>query len=223
MAGSFFYFYPMQITLKNLIPKPIEDSYDPSSAIWNGPELSLKDNNYLVYSESGRGKTTLLSIFYGIRKDYSGNVWMDDKNIRDYRTQDWIDIRQRKIAMVFQGLALFDTLSVGENLMLKNRLTDYANEQNIRLLLEKLHVEHFWNKKVGQISFGQKQRVAIVRSLLQPFECILLDEAFSHLDLEMAEQANSVILEEVEKRNAFAIYTSLGERNMNDNFIKLNL
>ena len=193
------------------------DMPDLDSHIWLNPSRTfLPHRKYLIYSQSGKGKSSLLSIIYGQRKDYNGEVEIDGTNIREYSRNDWVNIRRNKISMVFQGLSLFDNLTVQENILLKNKLTDYASESEILLWLDSLEIKTLYLKRVGEISFGQKQRVALVRALCQPFQLLMLDEPFSHIDSDNKDKADALINDAVLKQNATLILSSLNCDQNND-------
>lgn len=214
--GSFLILY-MEITIKNLIPNPLLDFPEINSEVWLNPSLRLTSNNkYLVYSQSGKGKTSLLSIIYGLRHDYKGEVIFDGDNIRNYDRENWADLRRNKISMVFQGLQLFDKLTVEENILLKNKLTDYSSETDILYWMDTLEIKSLYRKKVGEISFGQKQRVAIVRALCQPFDLLLLDEPFSHIDSLNREKALALVFSIAESQGSMLILSSLSDEYRQD-------
>jgi ABC-type lipoprotein export system ATPase subunit len=104
-------------------------------------------------------------------------------------------------------------LTVAENLLLKNQLTDYKTEQEIKSMLDQLEIGHKWNDSCGLLSMGQQQRVAIVRSLCQPFNWLILDEPFSHLDEQNSIRSLSMIDAECTKQNAGFVLTSLDDDN----------
>ncbi len=170
------------------------------SAIWNAERIIFEQGkSYLVEAPSGKGKTTLLSTLYGIRRDYRGTVALDGQDIRELKINDWPRIRQKRISYIFQGLELFDDLTARENILLKNSLTRQLPEKEIESMAEMTGIAPFLDRKAGLLSFGQKQRVAIIRALCQPFEFLLADECFSHID-----QANSL--------NAFELLTTVCSR-----------
>lgn len=200
----------MEIIVNNLIPRPLVDFSELNSEIWLKPSIRFSSKTkYLIYSASGKGKTSLLSIIYGNREDYNGEVYIGEENIRDFNLSKWINLRRNKISMVFQGLKLFDKLTVEENILLKNKITDFATEQEILLWMEALDIRSLYKKRVGEISFGQQQRVAIVRALCQPFELLLLDEPFSHIDSENRKRALSLIHKAADIQGAMIIISSL--------------
>src|SRR6185295_14901973 len=129
---------------------------------------------------SGTGKSTLIAYLYGIRKDFSGTIrFGNDSSIS---LKQWSELRNKKIAVVFQDLRLFPQLTAMENIQLKNSFSKSKTEEEIIQLAAKLGIDHKLKSKCGNLSLGQQQRVAIIRSLCQPFEFLLLDEPFSHLD-----------------------------------------
>jgi ABC-type lipoprotein export system ATPase subunit len=95
---------------------------------------------------------------------------------------EWCDVRSRHIAYLPQELRLFPELTALENIQLKNRLSGFKSDKEIVDLFEKLGIPDKVNSLVAKLSIGQQQRVAIIRTLCQPCDFILLDEPVSHLD-----------------------------------------
>ena len=80
----------MNISLKHLIPHPVKEIPHENSKIWEAESVLLEPGKkYLFTAPSGKGKTTLLAILYGIRKDYEGQVNFDSHDIRDYNDRKW--------------------------------------------------------------------------------------------------------------------------------------
>lgn len=209
----------MIIDFQGLIPFPLKEANYEVSEVW-GRDISFKTGNtYLVSAESGKGKTTLLHCIYGLRKDYDGIVSIDGKSLSTISQSELLKLRKNQISIVPQGLFLFDELSYFENIKLKNRLTNFKTEKQIEEMSAKLGMLKFYNQKAQTLSYGQKQRAAIVRALCQSFDFILLDEPFSHLDDKNAILCWELITEEVAKQNAGIILTSLGN-NYSINFDK---
>ena len=134
----------------------------------------------------------------------------DGKDILSYTEPEWTQLRRKKISIVFQGLRLFPELTALENIQLKNQLTAHKTEAEILAYMKRLDVDQLAHKQAETLSYGQQQRVAIVRALCQPFELLLLDEPFSHIDDVQIANATSLILEEVSQRNATLVIASLG-------------
>ncbi|MDD2636471.1 MAG: ATP-binding cassette domain-containing protein [Bacteroidales bacterium] len=209
----------MEIRFSNIIPVPIPDKDIKQSEVWNRDICFNSGEKILIYAESGKGKTTLVNIIFGNRKDYSGDVFLDGISVSKMKYDDISTLRREKLSIVPQGLALFDELSMIENIRIKNRILQFKTENEIKKMIKLLGLEGFEERKAAKMSFGQKQRISIIRALCQPFEFILLDEAFSHLDVGNTEIALNLINSEAKKQKAGVILTSLSS-NFNDELIK---
>lgn len=200
------------ITLSNVIPIPLKEQNIGSSEVWK-TELQIPDKQKIFLSApSGKGKTTFQLMLYGIRKDYEGIVKMNGEDISTFDLNKWSDIRQNKLSIIFQDLRLFPDLTALENLELKNNLTNHKTKEQILQMAESLGVADFLKKKAGILSYGQRQRMAIIRAMCQPFELLLMDEPFSHLDKANIEKACELINSETKQNGAGYIIASLGDR-----------
>jgi ABC-type lipoprotein export system ATPase subunit len=199
------------ITLNGLHPSSISNT-DPASVFepWFNDIRFDKGTNCLITAPSGHGKSSLFAFIFGERNDYSGNISFDSRNIASLKQNEWRNIRRRSLSCVFQGLRLFSDLTVRENIELKNKITGHKSPDEIESLTVKAGIENKINEKVGRLSFGQQQRVATIRALCQPFDFILLDEPFSHLDEKNIEIMSDLISAETERQNAGLILCSLG-------------
>ena len=212
----------MEIRFSKIIPIPIPESNIANSEVWNRDLIFKQKNNYLIYADSGKGKTTFVNIILGLRKDYTGNVYIDEKNISNFSINQFSKLRKNHLSIVPQGRQLFSELTVLENINIKNRIQNFKTPKQISEMIYKLGLNGFENKKTAKISFGQKQRVAIIRALCQRFDYILLDEPFSHLDTKNSEIAWDLIKTETEEQNASIIITSL-KNDFETNIIKLRM
>ena len=176
----------MKIELQNVIPFPIRELNYANSDIWDKNLQFENGKKYLVKAPSGTGKTTLLSLIYGIRNDYDGNCLLDGKKVKNINIKEFRNIRINNLSFVFQGLKLFPELNGYENIEIKNRITNHRTKDEIYHYAEILGVKQLLERKAEILSFGQQQRLAIIRSLCQPFDFLLLDEPFSHLDTDNA-------------------------------------
>ncbi len=200
----------MQIELQQLLPEPLTEIAPKVSGIWQ-QNIVLQPSQWTqLVAPSGRGKSTLLNIIYGNRTDYQGQVIFDGKSTSDYKADDWAALRREKLSVVFQDLRLFTNLTGWDNLLLKQQLTDTVTKQQITDMATKLGVLRLLDKTCGNLSYGERQRVAIIRSLLQPFEYLLLDEPFSHLDENNRQIAADLIKEACQQRNAGLLIAGLG-------------
>lgn len=193
------------IKLINILPNYIELFEVEKSEIFLQNVYFEATKAYLIKAESGKGKSSLLNIIYSINKEYQGKVIYEDNSI----TNDNIYIT--KFSYVFQDLKLFNELSLIENLNLKNQLTNHKTESEILNLIEKFGLLNKKDALIKTLSLGQKQRVAILRAMCQPYQVLLLDEPFSHLDKTNIEIASKIIAEDVLKNKASLIMVSLGE------------
>jgi putative ABC transport system ATP-binding protein len=214
----------MIFRFEKMIPLPLLEQDTAGSQVWEADSLLLEQGrSYVVEAASGRGKTSLLSVMYGIRRDYRGTVFLDQSNIANYGWKDWSALRKKRLSFIFQGLELFDDLTALENIQLKNNITGHVNPQRIGELARALGMEPYLHRKAGILSFGQQQRVAIIRALVQPFDFLLADECFSHMDKENTLKAYQLIRQECAERKAGLVLTSLNETDLPGIDVKLNL
>ena len=182
------------------------------SDIWQKNVCFERGHHYLIEADSGKGKSTFCSYILGYRHDYSGQVLFDDRNARSYGISEWSELRQRHVSCLFQELRLFPELTAFENVEIKNKLTHHKNRQQIEGWFERLGIADKLTAKVGRMSFGQQQRVALMRCLVQPFDFLLADEPISHLDDRNAETMAALVQEEADCQGASIIVTSIGKR-----------
>ena len=160
-----------------------QDGHNPSpSAVWQQEVRFEQGTNYLVVADSGRGKSTLCSYITGCRNDYTGTIKFDDTDVRSLTRSQWLHIRRNTISCLYQDLQLFPELTAMENVEIKNRLTSHVDTKTITSWFEELGIADKQHVAVRLLSFGQQQRVALIRSLCQPFSFLLADEPVSHLD-----------------------------------------
>ena len=205
------------IELKKVIPIPLlENGLNPHSDVFNTEGVFFeKGKNYLLSAPSGKGKSTFIHAVYGLRNDYEGEIYFDNKNVRTHLIGDWATIRQKKCAIVFQDLRLFLHLTARENIELKRQLTTEKTTPSVSDLenwSKRLGIADYLDKTCATLSYGQRQRVAIIRALAQPFDYLLLDEPFSHLDTENVKIATEIIKEACTQQNAGLILVSLGDK-----------
>lgn len=204
-----------KIELKQLLPevfKGMEDSKRiRSSQIWEVPSFVLnKGCKVCIQAESGCGKSSLLSFIFGNRDDYSGHILFDGNDIRQFKIKAWCDIRTSNIALLPQEMRLFPELTVIQNINLKNDKTHHKSIKEIEGMLERLGIAEKKDVPVKNISIGQQQRVALIRTLCQPFDFIFLDEPVSHLDDTNNRIVAEIVEEESAMQSAGIVSTSVG-------------
>ena len=175
-----------KIGLRQVLPDVFADNPPVGSEIWRRDVTFDKGRVYLVEAASGSGKSSFCGYLYGYRRDYSGTILFDDRDIRE--------------------------LSAVDNVRLKNNLTGRRSEAEIAWLFEALGIAEKRETSVSKLSFGQQQRVAFIRMLCQPADFMLLDEPMSHLDERNAAVMAGILLEEVRTNGTGVIVTSVGKR-----------
>lgn len=200
-----------KIVFHNTVPKIFSNERDLQSDVWLQDFSFEKGQYYLVEANSGTGKSSLCSYIYGYRDDYSGKIHFDDTDIRKLKTKQWDNIRCTNISLLFQELCLFPELTALENVQLKNNLTRYKENNQIDEMFHMLGISNKKHSLVGKMSWGQQQRVALIRCLCQPFDFLILDEPISHLDDENASIAAVLLQREAWQQGAAIIATSIGK------------
>lgn len=200
-----------KIELKNTLPEVFATRDDIKSDVWHHEVSFERGELYLVEAGSGTGKSSLCSYIFGYRKDYQGIICFDDNNICNYKVKDWVDIRKKTLSHLFQELRLFPELSAYENVAIKNNLTGFKTRKQIVQWFEALGIADKWDAKVGRMSFGQQQRVAMIRALVQPFDFLFADEPISHLDDINSSIMADIMMTEAREQGAGVIVTSIGK------------
>ncbi len=207
------------IRLSTVIPQVFARQLPLDSEVWNQQVTFEKGHLYLVEADSGKGKSTFCSYIVGYRNDYSGSMHFDDADTGNFHVKDWVRIRQTHISLLFQELRLFPELTAFENIQIKNKLTRCKSDRQIKAWLDQLGIADKLDEKIARMSFGQQQRVAMIRALVQPFDFLLVDEPISHLDETNSQLMGEVMMAEVKAQGAGVIVTSIGKR-MNLNYEK---
>lgn len=162
------------IQLKNITKKYSEQ------IILNNLSLQLTDNSkiYALIGKSGSGKTTLFNLLMGFDVDFTGEYKLFGENIQNFTNNQWAEIREHEMRVVFQDYKLLENLTVYDNLYLSG---SYTNEKILEVL-EDLDIDHLKNHLISELSGGQKQRVAIARAVISEPKILLLDEPTGNLD-----------------------------------------
>jgi putative ABC transport system ATP-binding protein len=199
----------MKLIIQELLPVYFPESRKQSSEIW-GKNLTFESGEMIkIVAPSGSGKTSLMHFLYGIRRDYSGEILYDSLSNRNFTAEHLAVQRKDSVSIVLQDMRLLPEQSVLQNLEIKRQLNPYHAKEKIAEMAERLGIGSKLNSLVKTCSYGEQQRVAIIRSLLQPFHFLLLDEPFSHLDNNNSLLAMNLILEEAKARNSAIIFADL--------------
>ena len=208
------------IKLNSAVPEIFASREDLRSEIWHSDVEFERGKVYLIHAESGTGKSSMCSYLYGSRGDYRGDILFDNEDVRKFSTRDWCRIRQREISILFQDLRIFGELTAMENVLIKNRMHNTQTKETILGWFEQLGIPDKVNSRMDRMSYGQQQRVALIRSLCQPFSFILLDEPISHLDDRNSDIMRDIVLAEAKRQEAAVIVTSIG-KHMNIDYDKV--
>ena len=211
------------ITIEHALPRVFVSEKIPASDVWQTRLTLERGRQYLIEAASGGGKSSLCAYIFGARTDYEGKILFNGEDISQFSIDKWQEIRRRNIAYLPQELSLFPELTAWENIQLKNRLTSHASDAQIEQWMEQIGIAFRRDYPCGRMSIGQQQRVAIIRSICQPFDFILLDEPVSHLDEENNRIAARMISEEAARQGAAIVSTSVGNPLLIDNPIRLHL
>ncbi|MDE6854875.1 MAG: ATP-binding cassette domain-containing protein, partial [Muribaculaceae bacterium] len=171
-----------EITLDSLLPRVFAREELPYSEVWRRKVSFRRGGRYLVESASGGGKSSLAAFITGARRDYEGKLLFDSRDASTLSIADWQELRRSHIAYLPQELSLFSELSAIDNIMLKAEICGDTDMDRVESWMERLGITFRRDYPVGRLSIGQQQRVALIRSLCQPFDFLLLDEPVSHLD-----------------------------------------
>lgn len=146
--------------------------------------LKIKDGEFMVLvGPSGSGKTTMLKMINRLLEPTDGNIYMDDKRIKDYNQRDL----RLSTGYVLQQIALFPNLTVAENIAIFPEMKGWNKDkikQNTAELLEMvgLPAKEYAGRLPSMLSGGEQQRVGIVRAIIGEPRILLMDEPFSALD-----------------------------------------
>ena len=199
----------MQILLQEVIPTYFEKDQITGSEIWGKHITFNKGEHVHIVAPSGSGKTSLIHFIYGLRKDYTGNILYQNEDIHNFDLEKFSTFRQKNVSIIFQDLRLFPDQSVRDNIELKRQLSPYHPPQKIDEMAKHLGIANKLHRLAKTCSYGEQQRIAIIRSLMQPFDFLLLDEPFSNLDENNRRKAFELIYEECNRRNASMIFADL--------------
>ena len=210
-----------EIEFHNVCPDIFKRRGDMSgSDVWCRESVGFsRGKRYLIECASGTGKSSFCSYLVGMRNDFSGEILFDGRSSSDLSMKEWVSLRKNGISLMFQELRMFPELTAYENVEIRNVLSNARTKSKIGEWFERLGLGGRMDSLLGQMSFGQQQRVALMRALAGGFDFLLLDEPTSHLDDRNSAIMAELINEEAERNNAGVIVTSIG-RHMNMDYDK---
>jgi phospholipid/cholesterol/gamma-HCH transport system ATP-binding protein len=165
--------------------------------ILRGVDLDVAHGETLgIIGRSGGGKSVLLKHLVGLMQPDAGEIWIEDQNIIGLNERQLGAIRQ-KIGILFQGAALFDSMTVAENIAFPLREAGERDpkvlREKVREMLDVVELEGQEEKMPESLSGGMKKRVGLARSIIRRPKCVLYDEPTSGLDPVVADSINRLI------------------------------
>lgn len=165
--------------------------------ILRGVDLDvLRGETLAIIGRSGGGKSVLLKHLIGLMQPDKGEIWIDGQSIIGLGERQLASIRQ-KVGILFQGAALFDSMTVAENIAFPLREAGERDpdilREKIREMLEVIELEGQEEKMPVSLSGGMKKRVGLARSIIRRPSCVLYDEPTSGLDPVVADSINRLI------------------------------
>ena len=165
--------------------------------ILRGVNLQVSSGETLaIIGRSGGGKSVLLKHIVGLMQPDTGEIWIDGQNITGMNERELGAVRQ-KVGILFQGGALFDSMTVEDNITFPLREAGERDPKVLRTkvqeMLEVMEMEGEENKMPVSLSGGMKKRVGLARSIIRRPSCVLYDEPTSGLDPVVADSINRLI------------------------------
>lgn len=175
-----------------------------------------------IFGVAGSGKSTLLKLALGLIKPDAGHISVLDQEITQMREEDLFEVR-RKVGMVFQESALFDSLTVRNNvafrLMEEHDISDDEIEERVKEALRFVELEHTLDKFPSELSGGMRRRVAIARAIITQPEVILYDSPTGGLD---PVTSNTIIELIVKQRDVYKTSSLMVTHRLQDAFTMAN-
>lgn len=164
----------------------------------NFDEFSLSDINFslskgeyfMLLGESGTGKSVILECIAGIINQTSGHILLNGKDISNH------SIQKRKVGLVFQDYALFPNYNVYDNIAYPLKIRNHSKtkiKERINEHVELFEIKHLLNRSTETLSGGEKQRVALARTLTLNPDILLLDEPLSAIDISLKSELRSLL------------------------------
>ncbi|HDR8487952.1 TPA: ABC transporter ATP-binding protein [Bacillus cereus] len=172
-----------------------------------GINLSIHRGEFVtIVGASGSGKSTLLHILGGLDRPSSGNVFIGDENIYNYKDNELSIFRRRKVGFIFQFFNLIPVLNVQENIALPALLDEeQVDNHYLDEIIRTLGLNERRDHLPSELSGGQQQRVSIGRSLINKPDIILADEPTGNLDTKNTKEVLNLLKVTAKKYNQTVI------------------
>ena len=188
------------------------------------PDIDMSNTNQLlIIGQSGSGKTSLLNAIGGLQKPSAGKVWINETDIYQLSSKKLDFFRGRNIGFVFQQPHFITSLDVESNLKFAQYFVGKKDVMVIHKLLDQVGLLHRKKSRIHELSEGEKQRISIIRAVINSPSIILADEPTSALDDNSCEKILELINSIAVENNAKLIIVTHDQR-LKDKYIqKLNL
>ncbi|MDY0096964.1 MAG: ABC transporter ATP-binding protein [Candidatus Dojkabacteria bacterium] len=201
------------IDIKNL-KRIYQMSKEVSVEALRGVSFDIKEGEFVsVVGSSGSGKSTLLNILGGLDWEYSGHVFIDGTDIKEYNPNFY---RRHIVGTIFQQFYLIPSLSVEENILLPMKFTgskDIDVSKRLDYLLDMVDLKNRRKHLPKELSGGQAQRVAIARALIDTPKIVLADEPTGNLDSRTGESILN-LLKELNKTEGITVILVTHDKNI---------
>ena len=170
-----------------------------SHVVLDNVSLTVEENeNLVVFGQSGTGKSVLLKCMVRLLEPDSGEIYIEGNNVLHLNPKELNDVRKH-LGFLFQGAALYDSMSVRENLefpLIRHfNFTPKEREDKVKSVLEKVSLEEAIDKMPSELSGGMKKRIGLARSIISEPKLMLYDEPTTGLDPITSKEISSLILE----------------------------
>lgn len=190
-----------EVKLKN-----IAKSYDGKTMIVRDVSFEIHDTEFLVLvGPSGCGKSTILRMIAGLEEITAGDLYIDNKQV------NYLQPKDRDIAMVFQNYALYPHMTVYQNMAFGLKIKKVPKKEineRVRRAAEILEITELLDRRPGAMSGGQRQRVAIGRAIVRDPKVFLFDEPLSNLDAKLRVAMRVELQKLHQKLNATMVYVT---------------
>lgn len=197
----------LMIKLEN-VTKTYKMSKDNNVYALNNVSLNLPNKGLVfITGVSGSGKSTLLNVLGLLDKPNSGDIYIEGKNTKSFKTKQIDYYRNTYVGFIFQEYNLLSNLNVSKNVELALNLQHKKKAKvEVKEVLERVGLNGLEKRKINELSGGQKQRVAIARAIIKNPHIILADEPTGNLDTENSKQIFS-LLKEISKERLVVVVT----------------
>jgi phospholipid/cholesterol/gamma-HCH transport system ATP-binding protein len=178
--------------------KNLSKSFD-DLVVLDEVSINVKDGeNLVVFGKSGSGKSVLLKCIVGLMQPDSGTVLFEGKSILDMNIDELNEARKH-MGFLFQGAALYDSMTVRENLdfpLIRNfNFSEKEREEKIKSVLEKVGLSEAIDKMPAELSGGMKKRIGLARTIITEPDLILYDEPTTGLDPITTKEISQLVVE----------------------------